>query len=441
MSTADFADQDVPSLPRNANRPVQVVFLVLLLGIGGFLAWASTATLARGTIAAGRVIVDNNRKSIQHLEGGIVANILIKDGDEVTAGQPLVMMSDTRARIDYENADSQYLSLLALNARLTAERDLIPAVSWPADLLARRAEFEVAEVIRAQQMSFQARRDTLFGQTTILEQRAAQIEQQVAGLRAQAEAAGEQIAKINEELHSLRELFRQGYAARTRVLALERAVADLEGRAGQYAAEEGRLSVAIGETRLQIIQLGTSFREEVTRQLEKTQIDLITAQDRRNATRDILERTVVQAPTDGVVMNLSIHTIGGVIQPGGHLLDIVPSGEALAVDVFVNPADIDHVYSGQEAEVRFTAFKQRTTPSLFGIIGRVSADTLTDRDGKMTYYEARVLIGEAELGKLKGFKLIPGMPVEVTIRSGERTALDYFITPFTDMFDRAFKED
>ncbi len=427
-----------PAIKTSPRGPMVLVVLVVLVAFGAFGAWAVMAPLAGGAVAMGKVEVLSNRKTVQHLEGGIVGKLLVSDGDRVEAGQVLLRLDDTRARVSHNMLKVRHDEIRAREARLSAERDGLDRIGFPPDLLQRQDELQIASILAVQTEQFAARRQALENEAEILVQRIDQLDQQIEGLQAQATSKEGQMALIEDELEGLRDLYEKGLTPRTRVLELERAALRLRGEWGQHLAEMSRAQVAQGEARLQIIQLERRFQESVIEELRQVQSEMYDVADRLESAADVLERQDVRAPMAGTVVAMRIHTEGGVIKPGEPLMDIVPDNEQLVVRAMVLPDDIDHVYPGLEAEVRLTAFQRRTTPTVFGTVERVSADALTDAESKMDYYEARIAISDDELSRLGDLELLPGMRAEVMVKTTERTLLDYLVAPITESVRRAF---
>lgn len=423
-------------------RPAILGGLIIIgFAIGGFAAWAATAPIASAVIAPGTVVVDGNRKQVQHLEGGIVKEILVRDGDQVEADQVLLRLEEARARASLGVVQTALVSARILETRLKAERDGANALTYPDQVAARRADQTVAEMMRAQEILFEARRTSFLGQQDILRQRIARHEQEITGLAAQQESLEEQIKFVEEELSGLRELLKKGIAPKTKVLALEREGARLKGARGERISEIARAEVSIGATKLEILQVERTFRENVVKELRDVQAQIADLEERIVAARSTLEHIEIRAPAGGVVVGLNAHTTGGVVKPGEIILEIVPSTQRLVVEAQVQPIDIDNVAVGMETEVRLTAFKQRITPTLFGRLIYVSADRLTENRTGQPYYLARAEIPESELARIKPQIVQPGMPAEAVIKKRERTALDYLIRPIADALVRAWRED
>ncbi len=431
-----------PALHTALRGPILQLYAVVLFGFVGFLVWASFAPLAGGAVMSGRLAVEGNRKTIQHLEGGIIAEIRVKEGAKVSAGEVLVQLHDVEVRSQLQVLRDRRLATQAQQSRLVAERDGNAALVFPEAVRAAAVGVSaIAEQVAAQERSFVSRRQTRDGQVAILRQRIGQLDRQGEGLSAQLNATEQQIATVRQELTGVRALYAQGLAARTRLLALEREAAQLQGQRGQLVADVAKGEVAKGEAELQIAQVETSFRSDVLQQLEQVERDLAELDERIASAQDQLERSTIRAPIAGRVTGLAVHTIGGVIGPGMPMMDIVPEGEPLILEAYVSPQDVDKVTVGAEAEVRFPTFSHRTTPSLFGTVQVVSADVLTDKEAKTSYYTARITVPQSEIDRLGGLRLLPGMPAEVILRTTERTALDYLLRPAGELLAHAFKED
>ncbi|TVQ30822.1 MAG: HlyD family type I secretion periplasmic adaptor subunit [Geminicoccaceae bacterium] len=421
-------------------RPAIVVGLVILvIAFGSLAVWSAVAPLARGAVAGGMVVVDTNRKEIQHLEGGIIAEILVRDGDRVAPGDVLVRLDPTNPASTRNVLQVQYLAALALQARLIAERRGADAIAFAPELLDEANPF-ARDLMANQKELFLARRNALEGQTDILERRIAQLHEQIRGLEAQIQGNQEQVDILTDEIGNLRWLLERGHTSRTRILALERERAERQGDVGQFTAEISRLQVAIGETELQLLQIDRDFQREVTAELERVQAELFDLHQRLTAADDVLFRRTVTAPEHGIIVNSQAHTIGGVVQPGATLMQLVPIYDELIVQARVDPADIDLVALGAEAEVRFSGLAMRNLPIILGEVIHVAADVTEDRQG-MLYFEARVRVSEEQRGQLGDVVLLPGMPAEIVIKAGERTLVDYLIRPLEDAMFHGFRED
>ena len=433
--------EPVPSFPTSYKRATSFGWIVILVAFGGLFLWSALAPLSSAAIAPGTVVVDSSRKAVQHLEGGIVKEILVRDGDHVDAGAVLIRLDDTQARATLDLLQGRFDADRAYEARLLAERDDHRDIAFPDDLVSRAVtDPKAAEILSGQRRIFQARRSTLVGETSILENRIEQSNEQIEGLEMQASAKKRQIDLVRKELAGLKTLFDKGHASMTQLLAVEREYERLEGERGEIVANIAGVRQAIGEAGLQIVQLEKTFREGVENELREVQTRIFDTAQRIFAARDQLGRLEMQAPTAGVVVNLAVHTVGGVVPAGGPVLDIVPKDDELVVDAEVRPDDINDLRVGAPADIRFTAFDQNTTPVVSGVVTRVSADRLVNPKTNTPYFLARVLVDEEGREALGGERLIPGMPAEVIIKKGERTLLGYLAGPLQDMVMKSFRQ-
>ena len=331
------------------------------------------------------------------------------------------------------------MAALAEQARLRAERDELSELRFPAELIESDVP-ELEEITGGQTRLFQARKLEREGQVDILTQRAAQLEQEILGMGAERKSVSRQIALVNKELASVKTLFDQGLARQDKMLSLERELARLEGLDGKLLTDVAKANKSIGETKLEIIQITQRFRTEVIEQLRATQTRLADARERMAAAVDVLKRLKILAPVDGVVVGMNVHTVGGVIKSGETILELVPSADRLVIEVQIKPTDIDNVTIGQTSDVVLSAFNQRTTPRLTGQVARVSADALRDPRTKEPYYLVQIEVSKDEMAKLGNQRIQPGMPVEVMIKTGERTTVDYLIQPIMESMRRALRE-
>lgn len=426
--------------PSNPRGWIVLGFSIIGLAFGGFGTWAALASLDSAAIAAGVVVVETERKSVQHLEGGLVKEILVRDGDRVEKGEVLIRLEDTHARAMYDIVRAELDAARAEEARLVAERDDRDAIAFPEDLLARAAVAKVNDVLEGQRHLFSARRSALEGQVAILEQSVAQFREEISGLKAQQAARERQLSILGDELGGLKQLLRAGNVPRKDVLAYERRVAELSGEKGRFKADVARAEQGIAEARLRIGQLKKAAHEEVVAKMRDVQERTFGLEERLVAAQDVLRRTEIRAPSDGIIMGMRVHTTGGVIAPGEEILQVVPVGDRLIIQAHVDPVDIDDVAVGQEASVRLTSFKLRATPVIVGTLRSLSADRMVDEHSGAPYYLARIEVSKEELAGLGNLKLQPGMPVEALIKTGARTALGYMLSPLTDNMDLAFRE-
>ena len=428
-----------PNLETSFETPRRVGLMIAMLVFGVFGVWAVLAPIEGAANAPGTITVSSYKKQIQHLEGGIVKDILVQNGDMVHAGDVLLELDATQSLAQLAISNGQLLSLVALEARLIAERDGLDAVEYP-PLLASSPPQGPAEMA-AQDQVFQARKTTEDGAAAVLEQRIEQLESQIRGLRALQESKRALAASYDEEITEVRSLLAEGFADKLRLRELERNHELLTGEAAELDADIASTEIQVGETRMQIIQRRNEFQSQVAGQLATTQSDLKDTRERVTALTDIVTRTEIRSPDDGIVNNLSVHTIGGVIPPGQPIAEIVPQSDELLIEAHVAPRDIDRVAIGQEATVRLSSLSRRSVPILHGTVRNLSADALTDPNGGPSYYLARVAITPESLTALEDLELVPGMPAEVLINTGARTFLQYITKPLSNAMARSFIED
>jgi HlyD family secretion protein len=405
-------------------------------GVGGL---AATTELAGAVIAPGTMVVDSNVKKVQHPTGGVVGELRVRDGDRVKSGDIVVRLDETITQANLAIVVKSLNEMHARLARLEAERDDTADVQFPAELLARSADPEVKRVIDGERNLFQLRRKARSGQKQQLGERIQQLREEIQGITGQAAAKKREIELIGQELEGVRDLWRKNLVQIQRVTALERDSARLEGERGQLIAATAQSKGKISEIELQIIQIDQDLRSEVAKELREVQAKIAELVERKVAAEDPLKRIDIRAPQDGLVHQLVVHTVGGVITPGEAMMLIVPEADNLTVEAKLNPQDIDQVQPGQKAVLRFSTFNQRTTPELNGTVIRVSADLTTDQRSGVSYYTVRISIPEAEVARLGGLKLLPGMPLEAFIQTGDRTVLSYLMKPMTDQIARSFR--
>jgi membrane fusion protein, type I secretion system len=411
---------------------------VLIVGLGG---WAATAELSGAVIGSGILEVESNVKAVQHPQGGVVGEIDVEDGDFVGAGDVVIRLDDTQIRANLGIVTSGLDEASARMARLTAEQTGLEAVKFPEDLTARADDPDVAALLAGEQRLFELRLEAREGEKARLKERIQQFHEEVRGLEGQVEAKGRELALIQEELDGLRDLFEKELVSTTRVKALEREEARLGGERNQLIAAIAQAKGKISETELQIIQLDKNMRSDATRELSDLRAKAAEYGERRIAALDQLARVDVRSPQDGMVHQLTVHTVGGVISPGEVIMHIVPKNDSLIVETKIAPTDIDQLQIGQAALLRLSAFNQRTTPEIEGTVSRISADLSEDDRTGAAYYTVIVSISEQELSRLSDVKLLPGMPVEVFFKTAPRTALSYLTKPLFDSSNRAFREN
>ena len=420
--------------------PILAGSAIIALFFGGLGVWAAVAPLESAAIASGLVSVDTNRKTIQHLEGGIVGEILVRDGEVVRRDQVLIRLDGTGPRATLDLLKGRRLAASALGARLIAERDGRAEVQFPDNLVAQVSETKVIETLDGQINIFRARRKAIASQVKIQELQISQILEEIGGLKGQIRAENLQQKLIRSEIADVRMLVGKGLARKPRLLALQRRLAEIEGSRSRNQANIARAKQRIGEARIRITEIRTNLLNEVLVELRNVRAELFDLSERIRAAEDVLSRTDIRAPLAGTVVGLQVHTRGGVIAPGAALMDIVPSDEKLVIEANVDPIDIDVVHPGLEAQVRITAFSMRNAKPLIGRVMSVSADRLIDERTGQAYYRARIELTENPAKAFEGATLYPGMPAEVMIVTGARTALGYIFNPISSSFNRAFRE-
>ena len=423
------------------DAPIRAIGMAVLLGTVGILGtWSYLAPIDSAASASGFVTVKSHSKTIQHLDGGIVKELIAKDGDIVSEGDILLTLDGSEIKAQLEILRGQQITFAAQVARLTAERDRLGLVNYPKEVQ-NLSDARVVEAQQSENQIFNARKNAHEGEVSVLNQRISQLNSRIQGLQGQKTSKQELKASYSEEAKDLRELLAEGFADKQRLRDLERSISASTGEIASLSSEIASSEMQIGETRLQILQIQKQFQEEVANKLSEVQAQLYDINQRLTATTDKVNRIQIKAPSAGRVMGLSIHNVGGVITPGRPILDIVPQGEELIIDARVSPMDIDRVHVGLVAEVRFSAFKQALTPKMMGKLTILSADKLTDERTGAPYYSAKIELTPDSYVKLGNMELLPGMPADVLINTGERTVFEYLMQPITNAFARAFIED
>lgn len=420
-----------------------VVFgvVAIVLFIGGFSAWSFLAPLSAAAVAPGQIKVEGNRRTIQHLEGGIVRDILVKDGDRVQAGQVLMRMDDVTSNANFATLRDQRWQFVAQEARILAELARQPGISFPADLMAAATtEPRAADAIAGQQALFASRRNGYNNQRQMLAFRVDQSMAQIASSEAQVRSQNQQVELIRDEMRSVEQLLRLGLERRPRLLALQRQEASLVGNKTDLDGQILRTRNQISEITSQIALLDDQTNNELGDQLRDVRAKLLEVEERLKPAADAATRRDIVAPVSGSVLNLRHFTVGGVVRPGDPVMELTPIEDKLIAEVQVQPNDIRHVHRGLVAEVRLPAFSARVLPSLHGHVDVVASDTLIDERSRLPYYRATIRIDQEQLARYPEVELVPGMIVEAMIITGERTFWDYLTKPLRDSFARAFRE-
>ena len=414
-----------------------LVVVFLAFGIGG---WAATTDIAGALIAPGALVVGSHVKVIQHPSGGIISKLYVHDGDRVKEGQILIHLDDTATRANLAIYTKGLDELTARKARLQAERDGRDSVKFPKELLSRAKDGDVADIVASEQRLFELRKKARQGEKLQLKQQIDQLQDEIGGLEAQLTAKAQEITSIDHELAGVQDLYSKKLVPITRLAELQRKKSRLDGERGQLVASIAQSKGKIAETQLKIIQVDQNMSSEVGKELRDIDAKIGEFVERKIAAQDLLKRIDIRAPQSGTVFQLAVHTIGGVIKGGEPIMYIVPDTDKLEVAARIKPQDINDVQVGQTAALRFTSFNFRTTPEINGKVIQVSADTTSDQRTGQSFYSIRVSLPPKELARLGNAKLLPGMPVETFVQTGERTVISYLMKPLRDQIARAFTE-
>lgn len=439
MSTSVMSGNKVKNTRASIRTHLLVGLSVVVLLAGGLGGWASTAQISGALIAPGQIVVESSVKKVQHPTGGVIGELLAHDGDIVKTGQVLVRLDDTVTKANLAIVTKTLDALQARAAQLQAEQQGADKVTFPASLLDRASDPDVRDVMASETKLFEVRTTGRAGQKAQLHERIRQLNEEIDGLNAQENAKQQEIGLVNQELTGVRALYAQHLVQLTRLTTLERDGARLEGERAQYVASKAQTKGKITETELQIIQIDKDMVSDVSKDLRETNDKIGELVERKVTAEDQLRRVDIRAPQDGMVEQSTVHTVGGVISAGDAIMMIVPQTDDLQVEAKVNPQDIDKLQIGQKTLLRLSAFNQRTTPELNGVVSRVSPDVTTDQRTGQTYYTIRVSMPPEEVARLGEVKLIPGMPVEAFVQTGDRTLLSYLIKPLHDQLMRAFR--
>lgn len=437
-----FRATEISALAPRTRRAMRLGYAALAVFVAIFALWSALAPLDGAAVATGLLRADGGgRRTVQHLEGGIVSRILVREGAQVRAGQPLVLLDDTQSGAQLSALQASYDSLLAQDARLSAEQAGAAAITYPAELTARAGDPAVRAIIAASDGAFRARRAALAGQLDIIRQRVGGASAELGSATAQIGALDEQSRLLDAEIGKVRTLVGEGLERESRLMALQRQATGIAGQRSQLIGAAGRTHKAIAENQAQMTFLRGQMTGDAALEQRMVRAQLEEARQKLVAGRDISRRRQVIAPVDGKVVGLRIVTPGGVIGAGQPILDIVPSNEPIIVLARLKASDIDLVAAGLDAEVRLTPFKARVIPLLRGQVRRVAADATWDEQTRTLYYETEILLDADQLRRVTGLKLVSGMPAEVFVKLGRRTLFQYFLQPVSDSFRRAFRDE
>jgi HlyD family secretion protein len=414
-----------------------LVVLFLTFGVG---LWAGTMEIAGALIAPGTIVVESNIKKVQHPTGGVVGELFVKDGSHVKAGDLLVRLDDTITRANLAIVTKTLTELTARKARLEAERDGSAAIKFPDELVQQSSTPDIGQAIAAETRLFELRKAVKAGQKSQLQERINQAKEEIIGFAAQRAAKEKEVDFIQHELVGVRDLFEKTLVPITRLNQLQREATRLDGERGQLLASVAQAKGKIAELELQILQVDQDHSSEVAKELREIDGKIGEFVERKVSALDQLKRTDIRSPQDGTVFQSTVHTVGGVIPAGEPIMLIVPNADKLTVEARINPQDIDKIQFGQTATLRFPAFNSRTTPEIFGSVSQIAADITTDQRANLSYYTIRIAMPPEQVTRLGTVKLVPGMPVEAFVKTGDRTVISYLVKPLSDQIERAFRE-
>ncbi|UAL11778.1 HlyD family type I secretion periplasmic adaptor subunit [Caulobacter segnis] len=425
----------------NFKGVARIGYAIIAFTFVGMLGWAYFAQIDSAVIANGVVSAEGNRKTIQHLEGGILRKILVREGEKVNAGQLLFELDATQANAAAGITKNQYVALKAMEARLLAERDQRATISFPADLLAQRADPMVARALADEQSQFLERRQTIQGQVDLMNAQRDQYQSEIDGIDRQTQGLKDQLGFIQDELNDLRKIYDKGLVPRPRLLALEREQASLSGSIGRLTADRSKAVQGAAETQLKIRQIKQQFFEEVSQSITETRVKLAEVTEKEVVASEAQKRINIVSPVSGTAQNLRFFTEGAVVRPAEPLIDIAPDDEAFVIQAHFQPTDVDNVYPGMVTEVRLPAFHSREIPILSGKIQSISRDRLSDPDGKTSYFLGIVRVDVKQLPKPLRAKVSAGMPAQVIVSTGERSVLQYLFSPLRDTLRTTMREE
>ncbi|WP_209000929.1 HlyD family type I secretion periplasmic adaptor subunit [Stappia sp. BW2] len=428
------------SRPPSLRKPLLAAVLAVSIGFGGFLLWGFTADLDSAAVATGKVIVDSKRKTISHLEGGILRRLLVQEGDYVDAGQPLVELDDTRARAELAQLNAKRVSLLARLARLRAERDLEEEVVFPKEISNSDAPL-IAEVVAAERGVFERRRQVYSGKIAFQQKEIEQYVAQIEANQAQIEATGHRRQLLEERVSALSGLEKKGFTSKAILSEVQLELSQMIGDGGELAAQKARAEKARQGAEVALLQAEQEWQSDIAGKILDAQLELNVTNEQIISSKDVLDRLVVHSPQAGIVSNIEMRTPGGVVEPGKAIMDIVPRDEKMLVEVRMNLNDIDSVHVGSEARIRLTAYDRHDTSPLEGEVTYVAADQTVDPQTQAAYYIVRAQVRADELEDNPTLTLYPGMSAEVLIVRRARKAMEYLLEPITESLDRAFRED
>jgi HlyD family secretion protein len=430
----DFSETGMHSPIR---RLVIAGLTTILVAFGGFFGWAFSTELSSASVTSGTIVVDSKRKTVSHFEGGVLSRLLVQEGDHVAAGQPLIKLEDTRARSDLQALESRRVGLIAKLARLRAEQAGAQDISFPADLAGDAA----ADAIAAETSFFERRREAKNGRIEIQRKTIEEYSEKAKSLAAQLQATDRQIDLMNEQRTAIATLVDKAFAQRSKLIEIEARLSELAATRGEIAGDRAQAQKAMAGAELTLTGIDSDFQSEIAGEITTARLELADAEERIIAAKDVLRRLEIRSPQAGIVANIQLRTPGSAVTPGQPLLDIVPEDEPLLVEMHVSTRDIDSITIGSSTQIRLTAYNQRSHLPLDGKITYIAADQSVDEKSNVAYFVARAEIAPKSLAANSDIRLYPGMPAEVLIVHKPRSAIDYLVSPVTESFNRAFRED
>lgn len=406
------------------------------------LVWGALVPIDSAAVAKGKVVLLSSKKVIQHLEGGIIRDILVKEGDQVAAGQPLIRLDNASAKATMDMLQTQLFEARAAESRLAALRDESPEIAFDASLVeGAKTDKTLAKIIAAQTRLFTSELEAHNAKLSVLQQRIAQAQEEIEGVKSQIGGTAGQLNLLEEEISTVKTLLEKGYATKTRLYELERNQSGLRGNSGQYESQIAKAKQNIAETQMAILDQQKEFETKISQDMRDTQAQVSDLENKLRAAKDVVDRTLITAPVNGIVTGLKQHTTGGVVTAGTPIMDIVPQDDQLVIESHVKPTDISVIENGQDARIVFASYKMRNTPKVPGKVTQVSADTFSEERGEQPYYKAQVEVDKDFLQHMeRPIALYPGMPVDVLISTGSRSFLSYLFKPISDSMNRAFRE-
>lgn len=440
--TADVHDLDwYGDVPRSIRRHAFVGLVLILAVFGGFGIWAATAPLAAAVISAGSFVATGENKVVQHLEGGIIEEILVNEGDHVIASQPLIRLDGIAAQVKQRQLFLRQARLEANAARLSAQVANKPEIDFPRIVIDNRNDSDIGSIVDGQVASFRSAQSRVESEVGLLKQNMESLKFRAEGFRRQSSSMSEQLSFLQEEYKGKLKLLNQGLMRKPEVNAIQRAIADAQGQIGRLNAEVAETDAQVEKFRQQVDQTITELNQKALDELQSSEGELDAIREEARQAQNIMQRSTINAPVSGTVVRMYYHTSGGVIESGKKILEILPANVPLIIETQIQRKDIDAVKPGQRATIHLVALNRRTTPVLYGDVYYVSADALSDAALPNTeVYLARIRLSAGELARIPGFTATPGMPVEVMIETAERTFLDYLTKPIRESMSRAFTE-